>query len=656
MSRPALHGLASVFVFALAIAPNLIAQTTGEWTKSWTSPTNNVWDFARVISSAGRGDYVMASEHAVYLTSDGGLTWTSILQSPEPYRYSFSWVAYPGRSRIFVVIDSVDYLPGTVTHVGRIIASTDAGSTWLGTERIFPGGIAGISMFDELHGLATLAATTESADSLLFTSDGGATWITRPVPPGARNPYDVHARGPSTSFARAYDTASQTWQLYRTTDAGATWSHSMLPTAITKIAIVDNLNIWGGGAHYLSQDTVGEYRDIIMHSTDGGVSWTTALDTVPYGVFGIFAIAFADANNGMAGAGTGLIYRTSDGGLSWERQWLPSEMLLNYPDVRNIAYRVADEAIAVTGNFDVAAYHGRRTLIKPEIISPRPIGLKEPLEATITWITVAGATAYDLQVADTVYEFNNGNIRYFDEPYFERTGFTDTSIAVAFQPHKLYVIRVRARNDAMIGDWSRPIYVYTEGEGKVLAAPTIITPLNESRDQPLQLDLTWTGVPDAIGYDYRTALDMFFVLFGSGEENHQGTTAHLTGLRPNEKYWARVRARDVDGVMSVHDEIVFHTGNVSSADDEVPIEFSASLRPNTTSDVARLRLSLARAGDVRIDVVNVAGALLQSTPHDMLESGTHELKIDLSSLASGQYFVRIGIGGRVVSVPLVVAR
>jgi hypothetical protein len=86
------------------------------------------------------------------------------------------------------------------------------------------------------------------------------------------------------------------------------------------------------------------------------------------------------------------------------------------------------------------------------------------------------------------------------------------------------------------------------------------------------------------------------------------------------------------------------------------IELAASLEPNVATDVARLRLTLAREGDVRVDIVDAAGSVVRSASHAGLASGGHVLEIDVASLASGRYLVRIAVGGRIMSLSLVVAR
>ena len=632
------------------------AQTTDEWVTSWLSPSNNVATFARNVASSGSGNYVMASDLAVYRTVDAGQTWTMIDTTRGQFRFTYAGVAYPSSTRILTLTDSIDYIQGGEDHYSRILVSTDAGATWMGQDRIITGEVTGISMFDDRHGLVGLNSPGRNADSLLVTSDGGVTWSGRLLPPGAVYPYAVYAVGRTSWYTLAFDSAARAQRLYRTTDAGANWSAGTLPEHVFNVTPVDEANVWGVGLVRAQQGGADTSRDIIVHSTDGGATWTTALDRKLRYSFGVYTIAFADANNGIAGGGSGQLYRTTDGGVTWESQWMHSERRVEYSAIRSIAYPVHDEAIGVTGSFGVIAYRGRRTLIAPDIVSPKSINGTQPLDATIRWTSVSGATGYDVQVADTVFDFDFVNHRYFDEPYLERTNFADTSLDVTFQQHKLFVIRVRARNDSMVGDWSQRVYVRTVGVGKTLARPNILAPTNGASNVPLDVDLTWSEVPDAVGYDFRVALESTFLFTHKDVENHQGTTTRITGMRPNQQHWVRVRARDADGVKSEYDIIVFRTGGVTSADGETAITLAASLRPNSTSAGTRLHLSLHRPAEVRLDIIDVLGTSLRTVQFALLEAGTNAIPIDVSTLASGEYIMRISAGDRVLTLPLIIAR
>lgn len=91
------------------------------------------------------------------------------------------------------------------------------------------------------------------------------------------------------------------------------------PYGLTSVYAVDSLDIWAGG------------RDgLLIHSTDGGKTW----DSIANGSLkSILTVEFVNADTGfIAGRDNGptelpgsntLIQRTTDGGLSWEWQYLP---------------------------------------------------------------------------------------------------------------------------------------------------------------------------------------------------------------------------------------------------------------------------------------------------------------------------------------------
>src|SRR5688500_8223654 len=97
-------GRTVALLLALVIGPQVVAQTTDEWTvTSWVAPSHDVAESVRFISSAGKGHYVMASQLQVYSTSVGGRNWSSILQSPDQFQFTFVGVAHPSRGVILAL-------------------------------------------------------------------------------------------------------------------------------------------------------------------------------------------------------------------------------------------------------------------------------------------------------------------------------------------------------------------------------------------------------------------------------------------------------------------------------------------------------------------------------------------------------------------------
>jgi photosystem II stability/assembly factor-like uncharacterized protein len=636
------------------------AQSTGEWTTTWESPSNNTADFPRVVATAGPGNYVIATGNDLYRTTDAGITWKSILNNGGSFTLAFTYVSYPTPNQLIVLTDSSIYENGKYVRYGTIAASSNGGATW--QEHRFDGKrwLRGVSMADANTGLVAMQIPVEgAADSLLLTTDGGATWQGFPLPPKTRFPSNVYCLSSDSWGLVAYDSTEKNYHFYRTTNRGAEWRRATnLPEGWSTIRLINESLAWTVGG--VSAGLGDTRRDLIARSTDGGITWTTVLDTLLDFRFGLTDIDFADENNGIAVGGYGKILRTTDGGTTWHQEWPPSELIAEYINMKGVAYPAPDEAIAIGSTMNAVAYRGNATLMAPQIILPNTSLDNHPVQTIVEWKAIEGATSYDLQIGDTAYDYNFVSHRIFDVPYFERTGLTQTSIAVTLQLHTRYAIRVRAHNGTQTSDWSVRVNLLTEGEGKTLATPLFTAPKNSSQNIPLDVDLKWTSIPGATGYDLRVALEPSFLITEADEENLSDTTYHLQNLKPATVYYARVRARDADGITSEwtggSEVLVFITEAVASADRSMGIDFALSLRPNVTADHAALQLDLSRDEDVEVRVVDMQGNDITAHASQRLTIGTHLLPIDVSTLAGGNYFVVVSMHGVQQQLPLTVVR
>ena len=99
------------------------------------------------------------------------------------------------------------------------------------------------------------------------------------------------------------------------------WTEQTSPSSLSLSSVyaLDSLNVWAAGQ-----------KGLIIHSTDGGVTW----DSIPNGTLAnLYTVEFINADTGYVGGREDesstpwlntLIQRTTDGGLNWEFQHLPS--------------------------------------------------------------------------------------------------------------------------------------------------------------------------------------------------------------------------------------------------------------------------------------------------------------------------------------------
>lgn len=94
--------------------------------------------------------------------------------------------------------------------------------------------------------------------------------------------------------------------LFRTTDAGASWTNlpSRPVTTTYGVSAPDTLRCWSIGSA------------VIYRTTNGGTSWESAFVTVPSGGR-LYAIQMLSATTGWVAGSAGILYRTTNGGTNW---------------------------------------------------------------------------------------------------------------------------------------------------------------------------------------------------------------------------------------------------------------------------------------------------------------------------------------------------
>jgi photosystem II stability/assembly factor-like uncharacterized protein len=214
-------------------------------------------------AAAGRDSLVVGTEAALYRTDDGGGTWTQI---GDPYQ------------------------------TPRFLGATHAWTPWCGSDSCDP--------------------------SFRYSSDGGRTWELRPAPPLA---LVLYFATPEVGFAmRGPDDDYPHGQLYRTSDAGHTWSEvDTLGYLIDHtMAFVDAEHGWAVGSRWTGDaDNPFAPDTIILSTEDGGITWAVEapISTEPP-MYSSSSLLAADGRVWLTaglsanpwGAGRTVIYRRAD--------------------------------------------------------------------------------------------------------------------------------------------------------------------------------------------------------------------------------------------------------------------------------------------------------------------------------------------------------
>jgi photosystem II stability/assembly factor-like uncharacterized protein len=238
------------------------------------------WQAVRIDTTLSLSDIFFVNNQVGYVCGsnylgkslDGGLTWTPILAD--------------SLEEDFINLYFSDANNGWITGADFLLRTKDGGSTW--QKAYTAGPTFAAQFFDANNGYVSTYG-----DVLYKTNDGGVT---------------AHSVNNSLGHALFFLDSNRGWvagpYLYKTTNAGATFTQSSTNTYVSDYAVqfTDTLHGWVAGP-------------VIYRTTDGGATLTTiAADLTTGG-----DINFFDNNNGYVASGNN-IYSTTDGGQTLTKQ------------------------------------------------------------------------------------------------------------------------------------------------------------------------------------------------------------------------------------------------------------------------------------------------------------------------------------------------
>ena len=260
------------------------------------------------------------SDNAIFHTNDGGHLWVPVLTTPGPApNRSPLTTGFVGQQNAWVAVPSDQ----TVT----VYRTSDGGSTWLQTSITTPdqSGSTGTPTFltfaDALHGWMWVR-TGHGSGMLYATSNGGQNWapVFGSTTSGRSGISNAGVSGlifpdASNGWLTTSPMSNSASAMYRTQDAGRTWSPQNLPAGLTGMQITGISPIYstGGVSLFALRGNEQGTSSVVILEHDHG-TWTVG-KAIRAHTLGFF-ISFVNSTEGMVADGQG-VFATTNGGQTW---------------------------------------------------------------------------------------------------------------------------------------------------------------------------------------------------------------------------------------------------------------------------------------------------------------------------------------------------
>ncbi len=268
----------------------------------------------KIIHAFDANTALLGGYRGIYKTTDGGYTWEQKVS----------------RNSFYNEFNSFSFEGGTGYAVGfhyKIFHTTDNGDTWTYDSSDYYNGFTDVKHID--------GTTYVSGNfGLILKSTGNGQW-TKLDPGTEANILSIDFVNSMVGWA-----VGSQGTIIKTIDGGNSWAPQtfdipgIYPQSSLKKVYFINENVgWILGLPYFE----------LLYTEDGGTTWTLRKTGGYYGINELFDIQFINDQTGWL-SGQGDLWKTNDGGISWERQMLPF-----YDKVESVSFLTPDNGWAITG-------------------------------------------------------------------------------------------------------------------------------------------------------------------------------------------------------------------------------------------------------------------------------------------------------------------
>ena len=245
----------------------------------------------------------------IYKSVDGGDNWTPLGEIPD------------GQFTLLLAIDPHD---SSIIYAGStnsgVYKSSDGGDTWIHSSR----GISATNIYaitvDRRNPKTVYASTYQG---LYKSTDGGNSWVEK-LPDVTRAPVVIDPNSPDTIYVANMD-------VLKSTDGGDSWRHiDSAGYNVVALAIDPNnpKTLYAGDGVYIYSHHPPASLNGVSRTDDSGETWEPVSGGLPTSEFLFTFVAIDPKNSAAVYAATlsssgwpSVLYKSADGGGSWNRAW-----------------------------------------------------------------------------------------------------------------------------------------------------------------------------------------------------------------------------------------------------------------------------------------------------------------------------------------------
>jgi len=304
----------------------------------------------------------------------------------------------------------------------------------------------------------------------------------------------------------------------------------------------------------------------------------------------------------------------------------------------NAKNAVGTSSYSTVSNFTIIM----ATPATPVLRTPANNATNQALSLTLQWDSVAGAATYRVQVAtDTLFASLVVN---------DSTVATKSKAVSGLLYNNKYYWRVNAKNIAGTSSYSS---VFNFTTISTPAVPVLLSPANNTIDQPQLVVLSWGAVTGATKYIVQLATDFQFTALVLNDSSRTSTTTNRLTLDQGKQYYWRVAAVNAAGTSAFSTVFNFKilTTGVDIVVGDIPKEFSLVQNfPNPFNPTTNIRYGLPHQASVTMEIYNMLGVKVRTLLHgETMSAGVHQMSWDGKndagvSVTSGVYLYRIVAG------------